>query len=101
MAATAICEDARKLIVPGSRAYLNFHLERCQAAFAEPGKDPERSALPDAFVVLNMSTGAKSNAKSVDKTAGLEAFRVVAASEDVIGPRRCVGECEPGALKPH
>ena len=36
-AAIAICESARKLIVPGSPAYSNFQIERCLAAVSEPG----------------------------------------------------------------
>jgi hypothetical protein len=58
-----------------------------------------RVTLTNAYVVLGVTTGAKSAEKSVDKSAGLELFRKIAGSVHVIGPRRCIGECGPGKLQ--
>lgn len=59
-----------------------------------------RVTLPGAYVVLGGTTGLTSTRSSVDKEAGLAAFRAIAATVRVTGPRRCIGECGPGALKP-
>jgi len=59
-----------------------------------------RVTLPAAYVVLGISTGSRSGVKSVDKEAGLAAFRAIARGVKVIGPRRCIGNCGPGTVKP-
>ena len=59
-----------------------------------------RVTLPTAYVVLGISTGSRSGVKSVDKEAGLAAFRAIARGVKVIGPRRCIGNCGPGTVKP-
>ncbi len=69
--------------VPGSGVYVLFG----------------RVTLPDAYVVLGSATGPTSTSHSVDKAVGLQAFRAIAATVRVAGPRRCIGECGPGALK--
>lgn len=58
-----------------------------------------RVTLPTAYVVLGISTGARSGSKSVDQAVGLEVFRAIARTVKVIGPRRCIGECGHGVLK--
>lgn len=59
-----------------------------------------RVTLPTAYVELGISTGAKSGIKSVDKEASLDLFRAIARGVKVTGPRRCIGNCGPGVVKP-
>lgn len=85
MASGAVLDWEYRDIIPGAGSYVVFG----------------RVTLPTAYVALGIATGAKSATKSVDQPTGLEAFRTIAGSVRVVSPRRCIGECGPGELKPN
>jgi len=83
MPSGAVLQWEYQEFIPGSKHYVLYG----------------RVTLPNAYVVLGISTGSKSGDKSVDKDTGLVLFRKIAGSVRITGPR-CIGDCKPGVLKP-